>query len=74
MTSHNDITGDKIQTKVTTEEYRDNYDKIFSKEDYDEYDKTIENLLQVDIPCCGGSTSCTAPCVADKCKEEKTNG
>jgi hypothetical protein len=31
MTSRNPITGDKIQTKVTTDEYRDNYDKIFNK-------------------------------------------
>lgn len=29
MTAHNDITGDKLQSKVTTKEYADNYDKIF---------------------------------------------
>ena len=31
MTSRNDVTGDKIQTKPTTKEYADNYDKIFGK-------------------------------------------
>lgn len=33
--SHNDITGDKIQTKVPTEAYRNNYDDIFGKQLYD---------------------------------------
>ena len=50
MTSHNEHTGDKIQTKVTTKEYLDNFDKVFSKKDRDEYDKTMADLLQVDIP------------------------
>jgi len=31
MTTKNDITGDLISTKVSTEKYRDNYDNIFSK-------------------------------------------
>lgn len=31
MTSRNDVTGDKIQTKPTTKEYADNWDKIFGK-------------------------------------------
>lgn len=29
MTSRNDITGDKLQSKVATKEYADNYDKIY---------------------------------------------
>lgn len=29
--SKNDITGDNITTKPATEEYRENYDKIFKK-------------------------------------------
>jgi hypothetical protein len=29
MTAVNEITGDKLQTKVNTEEYRSNYDNIF---------------------------------------------
>jgi len=35
MTAKNDITGDKIQTKPSTE-YADNYDAIFSRKGYDE--------------------------------------
>ena len=31
--SKNSITGDKLQSKVTTKDYRDNYDRIFGKED-----------------------------------------
>lgn len=31
MTSRNDITGDKIQTKVASDTYRNNYDTIFNK-------------------------------------------
>lgn len=31
MTSKNDITGDKLQTKAASEEYRNNYDLIFKK-------------------------------------------
>ena len=31
MASKNDITGDTLQTKVPTNNYRDNYDKIFGK-------------------------------------------
>lgn len=29
--SKNDITGDEIKTKTTSDAYRDNYDKIFRK-------------------------------------------
>lgn len=31
MTSRNDITGDAIRTKHTSDPYRDNYDRIFGK-------------------------------------------
>lgn len=31
MTSKNDITGDKLQTKAASQEYRNNYDLIFGK-------------------------------------------
>lgn len=31
MSSKNDITGDKLISKVSTQKYRDNYDKIFRK-------------------------------------------
>ena len=33
--SKNPHTGDKLQTKVPSDEYRDNYDKIFGKKKYD---------------------------------------
>jgi hypothetical protein len=33
MTAKNDITGDQIQTRSTTEAYRDNWDKIFKKKE-----------------------------------------
>ena len=33
MASKNDITGDTIQSKETSDKYRDNYDKIFKKKD-----------------------------------------
>lgn len=31
MTAKNDITGDSIQTKVSSDSYRDNHEKIFGK-------------------------------------------
>lgn len=31
MSARNDITGDSIKTKVTTNAYRDGYDNIFNK-------------------------------------------
>jgi hypothetical protein len=31
MTARNDITGDAIASRGTTENYRDNYDRIFRK-------------------------------------------
>ena len=31
MRTHNNITGDKIQSKVPSQDYKDNYDKIFRK-------------------------------------------
>lgn len=35
MTSTNDITGDSIRTKTTSEEYRNNWDLIFRKKQED---------------------------------------
>jgi DNA/RNA endonuclease YhcR with UshA esterase domain len=35
MATKNDITGDSIQTKGTSKDYRDNYDIIFRKKDED---------------------------------------
>lgn len=31
MASYNDVTGDKIQSRVSTKQYEDNFDKIFGK-------------------------------------------
>lgn len=31
MVAKNDITGDKLQSKLNTKEYEDNFDKIFGK-------------------------------------------
>lgn len=41
----NDITGDEIKSKITSQQYRDNWDKIF-KSNVGDYDKSnIEELL-----------------------------
>ena len=36
MTTKNDVTGDKIQSRVSSDEYRDNWEKIFGKSSSDE--------------------------------------
>lgn len=33
MSSYNDITGDKIQSRVTNKQFEDNFDRIFGKKD-----------------------------------------
>jgi hypothetical protein len=40
MVAHNDITGDKLQTKSNTKEYRNNYDSIFGTPLYNIPNKT----------------------------------
>ena len=40
MTTKNDVTGDKIQTKSTSQQFRDNYDLIFKKVKKDEKNHT----------------------------------
>lgn len=47
MVVKNDITGDKIQTKPTTKEYADNWDRIFGKADKlkESRDKEAEDML-----------------------------
>jgi len=35
MPAKNDVTGDKLQTKVSNKKYRDNWDIIFNKKDKD---------------------------------------
>ena len=51
MTCRNDITGDKIQTKPTTKEYADNWDKIFGN-----CKRTPEGDLEVQVN--GGKCAC----------------
>lgn len=36
MTTRNDITGDTLQTKATTDKYRDGWDRIFGKKELDD--------------------------------------
>jgi hypothetical protein len=47
MTAKNDITGDKLQSKITNKKFRDNWDNIFfsmkSKEEQIEKRKNKEN-------------------------------
>lgn len=33
MTAHNDITGDKIQSRINNKQFEDNFEKIFGKKD-----------------------------------------
>jgi hypothetical protein len=33
MSSYNDITGDKIQSRVNSKQFEDNFDRIFGKKD-----------------------------------------
>ena len=47
--NRNDITGDKLQTKVTTQEYRDGWDAIFGKAGYKKPDDV----------CCGKCSPCS---------------
>ena len=43
MVAKNDVTGDSIQTKNTSDAYRDNYDRIFRKDKRAEEDAIIED-------------------------------
>lgn len=46
MTSKNDITGDILVTKVTSEAYRDNWDRIFGKKTTTEVSpETLEDAV-----------------------------
>jgi hypothetical protein len=47
MAARNEITGDIIQSKVTSQKYRDNWDKIFKK------DKKMNKLLLLTASFCG---------------------
>jgi len=51
MVAKNDITGDSIQSKVTSQKYRDNYDDIFRKVDHKEGDEVdqLNRIKETDI-------------------------
>lgn len=36
MSNRNEVTGDKLQTKIPSKEYKDNYDAIFRKDKQEE--------------------------------------
>lgn len=47
MAAYNEITGDKIQTGVNSDDYRDNYDKIFGRKE--KVERTSEEKMQAAI-------------------------
>lgn len=53
MTAKNDITGDTIQTRATSQQYRDNYDVIFSKKQLNQKLANTGNT-----PCCEKCGDC----------------
>ncbi len=54
MTSQrNDITGDKLQTKPSTKEYRDNFDTIFRKSAEFKIEKEIEKQTKAALEMLG---------------------
>ena len=63
MVAKNDITGDKLQTKVTTQEYRDGWDAIFGKAGYSK---------PTDV-CCGKCSPCKGHEVENQ-KDEENEG
>lgn len=52
MATTNDITGDKLITKSTNDNYRDNYDRIFGKKSSDA--RELNNHPEYHIPVHGG--------------------
>lgn len=54
MASTNDVTGDKLITKSTNDNYRDNYDRIFGKKK-DPYDaRELNSHPEYHVPVRGG--------------------
>lgn len=41
-TSFNDVTGDSLTTKTTTDAYRDNWDRIFGKKNKEQSDEELD--------------------------------
>jgi len=40
MSSYNDVTGDKIQSRINSKQFEDNFDRIFRKKDKASVDNT----------------------------------
>jgi len=64
MVARNEHTGDKIQTKETSEAYRDNFDAIFRKAAEFNIEKEIAKqnkayLDMVEQQCCGRCSPCS---------------
>jgi hypothetical protein len=55
MTSKNEITGDKLQTKPTTQKYRDGWDAIFGKAE----EQMKKPIFNNDEHCCGKCSPCS---------------
>ena len=65
VVAKNEITGDKIQSKLSNKQYEDNFDKIFSKKDTVESpplptDKPLEHAedwdeARIDVIGCNGN-------------------
>ena len=66
MATKNDITGDALVSKPTTDNYRDNYDRIFG---------STKRLQHVQAPCAGQEyLGCTEPLLglhSDKLQHDK---
>ena len=48
--SKNDVTGDEIKTKVSTQAYRDGWDRIFGNKNEKQTDLSNSNLVRP-MPC-----------------------
>lgn len=43
MTAKNDVTGDSIMTKGSSQAYRDNWERIFGKKDQPKQNEEVDN-------------------------------
>jgi len=47
--ARNDITGDPLKTKVASNAFRDNFDRIFGKKSNEEQKEDVKNTLDADL-------------------------
>jgi len=50
MTTKNDVTGDSMVSKKTTDAYRDNWDKIFGKPKKEPKESWLDNAMEYKEP------------------------